>query len=110
MQLGNRTNLEEVRQRGAFSNRRAADRLAVTVLPIVQQIEASGVRAYTGIARVLNTLGIRTGRDWYPATVRNLCARTKAGAMHPALPVNRERKATTGSQALEQRHTLFTML
>lgn len=75
--LGNRTNLEEARQKAAESNRRGAEQFAANVLPIIRQIEASGVSGYKAIAEALNVRGVRTARggDWYASTVRNLMLR-----------------------------------
>ena len=47
------------------------------MLPIVLQIEASGVKGYRAIAAALNARGVRTARggEWYAATTeRNLLA------------------------------------
>lgn len=75
--LGNRTNLPAAQVKGAQSNREAADAFAANVLPIVRQIEASGVRGARAIAEALNARGIRTARGgrWHDSTVRNLLAR-----------------------------------
>jgi DNA invertase Pin-like site-specific DNA recombinase len=75
--LGNRTNLPEAQAKGVEANRQAADAFAANVLPIVRQIEDSGVRNARAIAEALNARGIRTARGgrWHDSTVRNLQAR-----------------------------------
>jgi DNA invertase Pin-like site-specific DNA recombinase len=75
--LGNRTNLAEAQEKGAASNRAAAEAFAGNVLPLVRQIEASGIDSYRGIAAALNARGVRTARGgaWHATTVRNLLAR-----------------------------------
>ena len=75
--LGNRTNLGEASAKGADANRAAADTFAANVLPIVRQIEASGVKGSRAIAAALNARGVRTARGggWHATTVRNLMAR-----------------------------------
>lgn len=75
--LGNRTNLPEAAAKGAAANRTAADAFAANVLPVVRQIEASGIKGYRALAEALNARGIRTARggDWHPTTVRNLVVR-----------------------------------
>jgi DNA invertase Pin-like site-specific DNA recombinase len=75
--LGNRTNLADASAKGAEANRTAADAFAVNVLPIIQQIEASGVRGHRAIAVALNARGVRTARggEWHATTVRNLMMR-----------------------------------
>lgn len=78
--LGNRTNLAEAQEKGAASNRAAAAAFASNALPIIHQIEASGVSGYHGIAEALNARGIRTARggSWYASTVRNMLLRREA--------------------------------
>ena len=75
--LGNRTNLGEAQAKGAAANRGAADAFAANVLPIVRQIEASGVTGYRAIAAALNARGIRTARSgaWHDFDRAELLAR-----------------------------------
>jgi DNA invertase Pin-like site-specific DNA recombinase len=75
--LGNRTNLGEAQALGATANKAAADTFAANVLPVVRQIQASGVITFRAIAEALNARGIRTARGgaWHDSTVRNLLAR-----------------------------------
>jgi len=72
--LGNRTNLPEASAKGASANREAAEAFAANVLPVVRQIEASGITTHRGIAEALNARRIRTARggQWHQSTVRNL--------------------------------------
>ena len=75
--LGNRTNLADASAKGVEANRAVADAFAANVLPVVRQIEASGVKGHRAIAAALNARGVRTARggDWHATTVRNLLAR-----------------------------------
>lgn len=75
--LGNRTNLAEASALGAEANRTGADAFAANVLPIIEQIRASGVKGDQAIADALNARGVRTSRGgtWHRTTVRNLLAR-----------------------------------
>lgn len=75
--LGNRTNLDEAAAKGATANKAAADAFAANVLPIVRQIEASGIKSHRAIAAALNTRGIHTARggEWHATTVRNVLVR-----------------------------------
>jgi DNA invertase Pin-like site-specific DNA recombinase len=75
--LGNRTNLPDAQAKGIAANREAADAFAANVLPIVRQIQASGVTTFRAIAAALNNRGVRTARGgaWHDSTVRNLLAR-----------------------------------
>ena len=84
--LGNRTNLADASAKGADANRAAADAFAANVLPIVRQIEASGMKGHRAIAAALNARGVRTARggDWHATTVRNLLSRDAVGnSGHP---------------------------
>jgi DNA invertase Pin-like site-specific DNA recombinase len=62
---------------GATANREAADRFAANTLPIVRQIQASGVTTLRGIAAALAARGVPTARggDWTPVQVSNLMRR-----------------------------------
>jgi DNA invertase Pin-like site-specific DNA recombinase len=59
------------------ARRAAADRFAANVLPVVREIQASGVTTLLGIAAALNARGVRTARNgaWHPTTVHNLLSR-----------------------------------
>jgi DNA invertase Pin-like site-specific DNA recombinase len=75
--LGNRTNLLAAQAKGMASTRAAADTFASNALPVIRQIEASGVGSYRGIAETLNARGVRTARggEWHATTVRNMMLR-----------------------------------
>ncbi len=75
--LGNKTNLKEAAAKGSAANREGADAFAANVLPVVRQIQASGVTTLRAIAAALNARGIRTARGgaWHDSTVRNLLGR-----------------------------------
>jgi DNA invertase Pin-like site-specific DNA recombinase len=59
------------------ANRAAADQFAANVLPVVHEIQASGLTTLRGIAATLNARGIHTARggQWHSTTVRNLLLR-----------------------------------
>jgi DNA invertase Pin-like site-specific DNA recombinase len=77
VRLGNPTNLAEAGRLGAAAGHDAADAFAANVLPIVRQLQASGVTTLREIAMALNARGIHTARGgvWHQSTVRNLLAR-----------------------------------
>jgi DNA invertase Pin-like site-specific DNA recombinase len=60
--------------------RAAADQFAANVLPIVREIQASGLTTLREIAAALNARGIRTARggQWHSTTVRNVLLRDQA--------------------------------
>jgi DNA invertase Pin-like site-specific DNA recombinase len=75
--LGNRTNLTDAQLKGASVLRAEADARAANVLPIIREIQASGVKSIRDIAAALNARGVRTARggEWHHSTVRNLLGR-----------------------------------
>jgi DNA invertase Pin-like site-specific DNA recombinase len=78
IRLGNPTNLAEASLKGAAAGHAAADAFAANVLPIVRQLQTSGLRSLREIAAALNARGIHTARGgtWHTSTVRNLLVRT----------------------------------
>jgi DNA invertase Pin-like site-specific DNA recombinase len=79
-QLGNRTNLAEAQAKGVASRQAAADRFAANVLPVIRQIQATGVTTLDALADALNARGIPTARGgiWHAMTVRSVLARGAA--------------------------------
>jgi DNA invertase Pin-like site-specific DNA recombinase len=75
--LGNPAALEKVHLKGAEANRTAADAFASNVLPIIREMQKSGLSSYRAIASALNARGIRTARGgaWHATTVRNATLR-----------------------------------
>jgi DNA invertase Pin-like site-specific DNA recombinase len=71
--------------KGANTLRLKADSRARNVLPIVREIQTAGVKSLSGIARALNARGVKTarGRQWAPATVRNVLLRELADFRGP---------------------------
>jgi DNA invertase Pin-like site-specific DNA recombinase len=58
----------------AMVNKSAKIEFAAKVLPVIEEIRSAGVQTLQGICDCLNRRGIstRTGKTWYPATVRNI--------------------------------------
>jgi hypothetical protein len=54
------------RVRAFAANRAAANGFAANVLPVIHQIQASGVQSLRGVARALTARGIKTARggEW----------------------------------------------
>lgn len=77
IRLGNPTNLAEARAKAAVSTKATADAFAANVVPIIEQVKASGATSYRAIAEALNVRGVRTARggSWQAATVRNIMLR-----------------------------------
>src|SRR5277367_5503559 len=55
----------------------AADQRAANVLPIIREIQATGIKTLADIAKALNARGVRTaqGRDWMPTSVARVLTR-----------------------------------
>jgi DNA invertase Pin-like site-specific DNA recombinase len=75
--LGNRTNLAVAQASGRAANSAAAVRFAVNVLPVIREMQASGIVSLRGIARALTARGIATARGgmWDARQVSDLLAR-----------------------------------
>jgi DNA invertase Pin-like site-specific DNA recombinase len=75
--LGNPTNLPEARAKGREVLQATANTFAANVLPLIRQIQASGVSTLSAIADAWNARGIRTARGgaWHAMTVRNVLRR-----------------------------------
>jgi len=56
------------------ANKAATVKFASKVFPIIEEIKNAGVKTLGGICECLNRRGIstRNGKNWYPATVRNI--------------------------------------
>jgi len=56
------------------ANKAAKVEFAVKVLPVIEEIRSAGVKTLQGICDCLNRRGIstRNGKNWYPATIRNI--------------------------------------
>jgi DNA invertase Pin-like site-specific DNA recombinase len=59
--LGN-PNLAAARESAIQGNREAAERYAANVLPVIREIQASGITSLRGVARALAARGIATAR------------------------------------------------
>ena len=82
--LGNRTNLVEAQRLGAARTAEEARRFAENVLPVIQQVQASGISSLRGIAAVLNARGVRTARggQWAATQVSAVLDRARRREQH----------------------------
>jgi len=84
MRSGNTAALAKVHVKGAEANRAAADAFARNVLPIIRQIQASGVRSYRAIAGALNARGYSDRPRWSLARQHGAqCAQARAMTFGP---------------------------
>ncbi|UOA09181.1 recombinase family protein [Methylobacter sp. S3L5C] len=74
--LGNRTNLDEAREKSNATNRHEAATFANTVMDTIQQSRKQG-DSLPAIAAKLNSMGVKTrrGGKWYASTVTNILKR-----------------------------------
>ena len=77
VKLGNPTNLYEAGEAGRRAQVNRAREFAAEVLPIIDEIRASGVTSFNGIAKELNRRGVRTARGgrWAAMTVKRVVER-----------------------------------
>ena len=76
--------LKEAQRRGVASNKTNADRFAANVLPVIQQIRASGAMSLRAIAKALNARGVATARGgvWTPVQVTAVLRRAPFRTRH----------------------------
>jgi DNA invertase Pin-like site-specific DNA recombinase len=73
VKLGN-PNPEKALAAMVTANKSAKVEFAAKVFPVIEEIKSAGVQTLRGICDCLNRRGIatRNGKNWYPATVRNI--------------------------------------
>jgi DNA invertase Pin-like site-specific DNA recombinase len=76
--LGN-PKLSEARKQAARSRREKAKRYSANLLPVIREIQATGVQSLRGIARALAARGVPTARGgaWTPVQVSAILERAK---------------------------------
>jgi hypothetical protein len=76
VKLGN-PRLSEASAKADTAAREAAERFAANVVPIIEQIRASGITGFRGVARALTARGVKTARggQWTARAVINVLER-----------------------------------
>jgi DNA invertase Pin-like site-specific DNA recombinase len=76
--LGN-PKLSEARRHAARARREKADRHSANILPLIREIQNTGVKSLRGIARALAARGVRTARGgaWTAVQVSDILGRLK---------------------------------
>jgi hypothetical protein len=74
--LGN-PKLTDARRRAAAARKDSADRYSANVMPVIHEIQRSGIKSLRGIARALTARGIPTARGgaWTPVQVSDILHR-----------------------------------
>jgi DNA invertase Pin-like site-specific DNA recombinase len=82
-QLGN-PKLAEARRQAAAARKNSADRFSANVLPVIAEIQRSGIQSLRGIARALTARGIATARGgtWTPVQVSAILGRAGSARAH----------------------------
>ncbi len=80
--IGNPSNAAEAASLGRAVSIAEADRFAASILPLIETLQYSGITSYRGIAKALNSRGIRTARGgrWQVSNVRNVVGRAGRSA------------------------------
>lgn len=71
---------------GAAASKANAERFAANVLPIIREIQASGVTTLRGVARALNARGVPSARGapWSEVAVSNILKRAAKATPSPS--------------------------
>jgi DNA invertase Pin-like site-specific DNA recombinase len=93
--------LNDARILGRAANKANADRFAANTLPVVKQIQASGVTTLRGIAAALDARGVPTARGgaWTPVQVSNLMRRDVTDRIQDAETGEKRKRAAQGARA-----------
>lgn len=72
--LGNLASLPEAQESGRRTQQKRLMRFAENILPIIREIEDSGISTFSGIAKALNARGVNAAKGgvWYPASVQRI--------------------------------------
>src|ERR1700730_7906627 len=91
VQLGGPKRLE-ASTLGVAANKANADRFAANIIPIIREIQASGVTTLRGLARALDARGIRSARGtpWSAEAVSNVIERATTSIASPSAPTEGE--------------------
>jgi DNA invertase Pin-like site-specific DNA recombinase len=83
-QLGNRTNLEIAQHNSRAVRSKASAQFVQNAIPVVRQIQATGLTSLRDIAGALNARGIRSARggEWQPTQVRRVLERSNQGKVY----------------------------
>lgn len=75
--LGNRTNLGVAQRNSRRVRSKASVQFAQNAIPIIRQIQASGLSTLRDVAAALNARGVRTSRggEWQPTQVKRVLER-----------------------------------
>jgi DNA invertase Pin-like site-specific DNA recombinase len=79
--LGNRTNLEVAQRNSRAVRSKASTQFVQNAIPVIKQIQATGLTSLSEVAEALNARGIRSARGggWHPTQVKRVLERANQG-------------------------------
>jgi DNA invertase Pin-like site-specific DNA recombinase len=79
--LGNRTNLEVAQRNSRAVRSKASVQFVQNAIPVIRQIQATGLTSLREVAGALNARGIRSARggEWHPTQVKRVLERANRG-------------------------------
>jgi DNA invertase Pin-like site-specific DNA recombinase len=79
--LGNRTNIDVAQRNSRAVRSKASAQFVQNAIPIIKQIQATGLTSLREVAEALNARGIRSARGggWHPTQVKRVLERANQG-------------------------------
>jgi DNA invertase Pin-like site-specific DNA recombinase len=79
--LGNRTNLEVAQRNSRTARSKASAQFVQNAIPVIKQIQATGLTSLREVAGALNARGVRSARggEWHPTQVARVLERANQG-------------------------------
>jgi DNA invertase Pin-like site-specific DNA recombinase len=79
--LGNRTNIEVAQRNSRTVRSKASAQFVQNAIPVIRQIQATGLTSLREVAQALNARGVRSARggEWQPTQVKRVLERANQG-------------------------------
>jgi DNA invertase Pin-like site-specific DNA recombinase len=79
--LGNRTNIEVAQRNSRNVRSKASAQFVQNAIPVIKQIQATGLTSLRDVAEALNARGVRSARggSWHPTQVKRVLERANQG-------------------------------
>jgi DNA invertase Pin-like site-specific DNA recombinase len=80
--LGNRTNIEVAQRNSRVVRSKASAQFVQNAIPVIKQIQATGLTSLREVAGALNARGVRSARGggWHPTQVKRVLERANQGS------------------------------
>ena len=81
VRLGNPTNLETAQQNSRTVRSKTSEQFVQNAMPIIKEIQATGLSSLRDITAALNARGVKTARggEWHPTQVKRVLDRANPG-------------------------------